>query len=60
DPCPMAQYALEIAEGAHSFIHSCRVLGSAEEKERLFLIDCARIALGQTLDLIGVPPIEEM
>ena len=60
DPCPMAQYALEIAEGAHSFIHSCRVLGSAEEKDRLFLIDCARIALGQTLDLIGVPPIEEM
>ncbi len=60
DPCPMAQYALEIAEGAHSFIHNCRVLGSAEEKERLFLIDCARIALGQTLDLIGVPPIEEM
>jgi arginyl-tRNA synthetase len=60
DPCPMAQYALEIAEGAHGFIHSCRVLGSAEEKDRLFLIDCARIALGQTLDLIGVPPIEEM
>ena len=60
DPCPMAQYALEIAEGAHSFIHSCRVLGSAEEKERLFLIDCARIVLGVTLDLVGVPPIEEM
>jgi arginyl-tRNA synthetase len=60
DPCPMAQYALEIAEGAHGFIHSCRVLGSAEEKERLFLIDCARIVLGRTLDLIGVPPIEEM
>ncbi|MDB5048073.1 MAG: argS [Fibrobacteres bacterium] len=60
DPCPMAQYALEIAEGAHSFIHSCRVLGSAEEKERLFLIDCARIVLGRTLDMIGVPPIEEM
>lgn len=60
DPCPMAQYALEIAEGAHGFIHSCRVLGSAEEKERLFLIDCARIVLGRTLDIIGVPPIEEM
>ena len=60
DPCPMAQYALEVAETAHSFIHSCRVLGSAEEKERLFLIDCARIVLGTTLDLIGVPPIEHM
>ncbi|MBW8889047.1 MAG: arginine--tRNA ligase [Fibrobacteres bacterium] len=60
DPCPMAQYALEIAETSHSFIHSCRVLGSPEEKERLFLIDCARIVLGSTLDLIGVPPIEYM
>jgi len=60
DPCAMAQYALEIAEGAHGFIHNCRVLGSAEEKERLYLIDCARIALGQTLELIGVPAIEEM
>ena len=60
DPCPMAQYALEIAEASHSFIHSCRVLGSPEEKERLFLIDCARIVLGSALDLIGVPPIEYM
>lgn len=60
DPCPMAQYALEIAEVSHGFIHSCRVLGSAEEKERLFLIDCARIVLGATLALIGVPPIEYM
>lgn len=60
DPCPMAQYALEIAETAHSFVHSCRVLGSPEEKERLFLIDCARIVLGLTLDMIGVHPIEHM
>jgi arginyl-tRNA synthetase len=60
DPCPMAQYALEIAETAHSFVHSCRVLGSPEEKERLFLIDCARIVLGLTLDMVGVHPIEHM
>lgn len=60
DPCPMAQYALEIAEAAHSFVHSCRVLGSAEERERLFLIDCARIVLGRTLALIGVHPIDQM
>lgn len=60
DPCPVAQYCLEVAEAVHGFVHACRVLGSAEEKERLFLIDCARIVLGQALDLVGVPPIEEM
>ncbi len=60
DPCPIAQYALEIAEGTHSFLHVCRALGSAEEKERLFLVDCARIVLGQALAMIGVPPIESM
>ena len=60
DPCPLAQYALEIAEATHSFVHSCRVLGSPQEKDRLFLIDCARAVLGQSLDLIGVPAIEAM
>jgi arginyl-tRNA synthetase len=60
DPIAVAQFALEIAEGTHSFLHVCRALGSPEEKERLFLIDCARIALGQALEMIGVPAIEEM
>lgn len=60
DPCPVAQYALEIAEATHSFLHVCRALGSPEEKERLFLVDCARSVLGQVLGLIGVPAIEEM
>jgi arginyl-tRNA synthetase len=60
DPCPVAQYCLEIAEATHSFLHVCRALGSPEEKERLLLVDCARIVLGQALSLVGVPPIEEM
>jgi len=60
DPIAIAQYALDIAENTHSFLHTCRALGSAEEKERLFLIDCTRIVLGQALGMIGVPAIETM
>jgi arginyl-tRNA synthetase len=60
DPCPVAQYCLEIAEKVHGFVHACRVLGSPEEKERLLLIDCARLVLGEALELVGVPAIEEM
>jgi arginyl-tRNA synthetase len=60
DPIAIAQFVLEVAEGTHSFLHVCRALGSPEEKERLFLIDCTRIVLGQALELIGVPAIEQM
>ncbi|HLP43019.1 MAG TPA: arginine--tRNA ligase, partial [Fibrobacteria bacterium] len=60
DPCPMAQYCLEIAEAVHSFLHVCRAIGSPEEKERLVLVDCARSVLGQALRLVGLHPIEEM
>ncbi len=60
DPIPVAQFALEIAEKTHSFLHVCRALGSDEEKERLLLIDCARLVLKQSLESIGIPAIERM
>ncbi len=60
DPCGLGQYALEIAEATHGFLHSSRVLGSAEESERLFLVDCTRIVLRNTLELLGVPVIDSM
>ncbi len=60
DPCGLGQYALEIAEATHGFLHSSRVLGSAEESERLYLVDCARIVLRNTFELLGVPVIEAM
>ncbi len=60
DPCLIGQYILEIAENVHGFVHSCRVLGSPEEKERLFLIYCAKSVLANALELLGVPAIEEM
>ena len=60
DPCPLAQFALSLADAMHRFIHECRVLGSSEERERLLLVHAAKSVLGATLDLIGVPAIESM
>ncbi len=60
DPCPLAQFTLSIADAVHRFIHSNRVLGSPEERERLLLAYAAKSVLGMTLELIGVPAIESM
>ncbi|NLB64755.1 MAG: arginine--tRNA ligase [Fibrobacter sp.] len=60
EPALLAQYALEIAEAAHRFVHHNRVLGSAEEKSRLFLVQCTQIVLKDVLTMLGVYPIEAM
>lgn len=60
EPSMLAQYALEIAEAAHRFIHQDRVLGSAEEKSRLFLVQSTQIVLENVLDLLGLFPIRQM
>lgn len=60
EPSMLAQYALEIAEAAHRFIHQDRVLGSAEEKSRLFLVQSSQIVLENVLDLLGLFPIRQM
>jgi arginyl-tRNA synthetase len=60
EPSVLAQYALEIAEAAHKFIHEDRVLGAAEEKSRLFLVQSTQIVLENVLDLLGLFPIRQM
>lgn len=60
EPSTLAQYALEIAEATHRFIHQDRVLGSAEEKSRLFLVQATQIILENVLDLLGLFPIRQM
>jgi arginyl-tRNA synthetase len=60
DPCTLAQFALEVAEKTHGFVHACRVIGSEEETERIHLIQCVRLTLEATLRLISVPVIEHM
>jgi arginyl-tRNA synthetase len=60
EPYILAQYSLELAEAAHKFIHDNRVIGSAEENSRLFLVYCTQQVLGSTLELLGIAPIKEM
>ncbi|MDR1812948.1 MAG: arginine--tRNA ligase, partial [Candidatus Fibromonas sp.] len=60
EPYMLAQYSLELAEAAHRFIHNNRVLGSAEENTRLFLVYCTQQVLESVLDLLGIAPIREM
>jgi len=60
EPYMLAQYSLELAEAAHRFIHNNRVLGSAEENSRLFLVYCTQQVLENVLDLLGIAPIREM
>ncbi len=60
DPCVLAQFALSLADATHHFLHACRILGSDEQRERLLLARAARAVLGESLALIGVPPIESM
>ncbi len=60
EPSVIAQYALEVAEVAHRFIHHNRVLGSEQERSRLFAVQCAQVVLEDVLSLIGVFPIRYM
>ncbi len=60
EPCVLAQYALDIAGAAHKFIHEDRVLGSLEEKSRLFLVKCTQIVLEDVLVLLGLFPVRTM
>jgi len=60
DPCILSQYCLSVAEKSHRFLHVRRVLGTPEEKSRLFLCNCIRTVLKEALYLIGLPLVEEM
>lgn len=60
EPCVLAGYALDIAAAAHKFIHDDRVLGSAEEKSRLFLVKCTQVVLEDVLVLLGLFPVRNM
>jgi arginyl-tRNA synthetase len=60
EPYVLAQYSLEIAEHAHRFVHHCRVLGSAEETSRLYLVQATQLVMENILTLIGVAPIRAM
>lgn len=60
EPSMLAQYSLEVAEAAHRFVHHNRVLGSAEQTSRLFLVQCTQVVLEDVLNLLGIFPIRAM
>jgi len=60
EPSALTQYSLEIAAASHRFIHHNQVIGSDEESDRLFLVQCAQQVLQTTLNLLGIKPIERM
>ncbi len=60
EPYVLSQFALSLAEKSHRFIHHNKVLGTPEESERLFVVQCVQTVLEKVLYLIGVNPIRHM
>ncbi len=61
-PHLVAKYARELAESFNLFYKDCPVLNADEElrKARLVLVECAKIVLSDTLDVLGIEAPEEM
>lgn len=61
-PHHLTYYAQELATAFHSFYHSCRVVGDnpALSSARLALVQAAKIALANTLRLMGMSAPEQM
>lgn len=61
-PHHLTYYAQELAASFHSFYHHCRVVGDdpALSAARLSLVKAARIALANTLRLMGMTAPEQM
>jgi arginyl-tRNA synthetase len=62
EPQRLCAYARELAEAFHVFYGQCRVLteDASLTAARLVLVDAARRALRNTLELIGVTAVERM
>ncbi len=59
-PSLLAGYLLELATAFHSFYSSARVLGSEKQDFRLRLVDAVRTTLANSMELLGIPVLEEM
>ena len=62
EPSKLTRYSVELANAFHSFYNECHVNIEDEELShaRLKLIDCARIALANVLELLKVEAPEKM
>lgn len=62
DPSKMTRYVMDLSALFHSFYNSCRVKGVEEElmKARILLIEGVKIAIKNTLNILGVTAPESM
>lgn len=60
DPTLLAIYAFKLSQLFNEFYHSCPVINSKEEDFRLALVESTKIILRNSLDLLGISPLEEM
>lgn len=62
EPSKLTRYSVELANAFHSFYNECHVNIEDEELShaRLKLIDCARVALANVLELLKVEAPEKM
>ncbi|MDA1280048.1 MAG: arginine--tRNA ligase [Chloroflexi bacterium] len=65
EPHHLPHFAMELARALQKFYEACRVVSSEPQdleisRARLQLVDAARVALGRTLDLMGMSAPERM
>jgi len=60
NPHIVCHFLLNLAANFNAFYHETRVIGSAQEKERLALVEAVSIVLKAGLFLLNIPVLEEM
>ena len=60
NPSLIANYSFQLCQLFNEFYHSCKVIGSKEESQRLSLVSCFRIVLKNALYLLGIEVMQEM
>ncbi|MCK5149377.1 arginine--tRNA ligase [Candidatus Pacearchaeota archaeon] len=60
NPSLIANYSYQLAQLFNEFYHLCPVIGSKHESFRLALIESFRQVIKNSLNLLGIDPLEEM
>lgn len=60
NPALVANYSYKLCQTFNEFYHSCKVIGSEEERFRIELIKSFRQILKNSLHLLGIDVLEEM
>lgn len=60
NPSHIANYSFQLSQTFNEFYHACKVIGSEQEKFRLSLIRAFKQVMENSLELLGIEPVEEM